>query len=179
MPKIRVSNKDRVEDDVIDEILQDPEKFEELLKEREQPPRPKPVKKFASLLPSRQSMRLQTSERVDIADGPVDSRSKVSPPIARLVSENPLREPWIFVEGEGPPRTTASSLKRNGSSGGTKIRNHSTTVMNFSRRAQQCIRKGHLLQAAKLQEKRHPDKSQSTGTRWKGRNGMKRSANSS
>ena len=45
-------------------------------------------------------MRLQTSERVDIADGPVDSRSKVSPPIARLVSENPLREPWIFVEGE-------------------------------------------------------------------------------
>ena len=104
MPKIRVSNKDRVEDDVMEEILQDPAKFEELLKEREQPPRPKPVKKFASPLPSRQSMRLQTSERADIADGPGDSRSKVSPPIARVVSENPLREPWIFVEGEDPTK---------------------------------------------------------------------------
>ena len=51
MPKIRVSNKDRVEDEVMEEILQDPAKFEELLKEREQPPRPKPVKKFASPLP--------------------------------------------------------------------------------------------------------------------------------
>ena len=49
-------------------------------------------------------MRLQTSERADIADGPGDSRSKVSPPIARLVSENPLREPWIFVEGEDPTK---------------------------------------------------------------------------
>ena len=100
MPKIRVSNKDRVEDEVMEEILQDPAKFEELLKEREQSPRPKPVKKFASPLPSRQSMRPKTSERVDIADGPVDSRSKVSPPTARLVSENPLRELWIFVQGE-------------------------------------------------------------------------------
>ena len=62
------------------------------------------VKKFASPLPSRQSMRLQTSERADIADGPGDSRSKVSPPIARLVSENPLRKPWIFVEGEDPTK---------------------------------------------------------------------------
>ena len=136
MPKIRVSNKDRVEDDVMEEILQDLAKFEELLKEREQPPRPKPVKKFASPLPSRQSMRLLTSERVDIADGPVDSRSKVSPPIARLVSENPLREPWIFVEGEDHTKdTTVRSPKRNGSSGGTKTRNPSTTVTNFARRA--------------------------------------------
>ena len=78
IPKIRVSNKDRVEDDVMEEILQDP-KFEELLKEREQPSRPMPVKKFVSPLPSRQSMRLQTSERADIADGTGDSRSKVSP----------------------------------------------------------------------------------------------------
>ena len=75
MPKIRVSNKDRVEDDVMEEILQN---LEELLKEQEQPPRPKPVKKFNSPLPSRQSMRLQTSERVDIADGSGDSRSKVA-----------------------------------------------------------------------------------------------------
>ena len=38
MPKIRVTNKDRVEDDVMEEILYDPAKFEELLKEREKPP---------------------------------------------------------------------------------------------------------------------------------------------
>jgi hypothetical protein len=56
-------------------------------------------------------MRLQTSERVDIADGPVDSRSKVSPPIARLVSENPLREPWIFVEGEDHTKDTTVRSK--------------------------------------------------------------------
>ena len=40
-----------MDDDVMEEILQDPTKFEELLKEREQPP-VKPVKKFASPLPS-------------------------------------------------------------------------------------------------------------------------------
>ena len=45
MLKIRVSNKDRVEDDM-EEILQDPAKFEELLKELEQP-QVKPVKIFA------------------------------------------------------------------------------------------------------------------------------------
>ena len=56
MPKIRVSNKDRVEDDVMKEILQEPAKFEELLKEREQPP-VKAVKKFVTPLP-RQSVRL-------------------------------------------------------------------------------------------------------------------------
>ena len=72
MPKIRFSNKDRVEDDVMEEILQDPAKFEELLKEWEQPPRSVPVKKFASPSSSR------TSERVDIADGSGDSTSKVS-----------------------------------------------------------------------------------------------------
>ena len=104
MPKIRVSNKDRV-DNVMEEILQDPAKFEELLKEREQP-LVKPVKTFASPLPSRQSVCLRTSERVDIADRSGDSGSKVSPPIARLVSENPLRETWIFVQGEATPRTT-------------------------------------------------------------------------
>ena len=54
MPKIRVSNKDRVEDDVMEEILQDPARFEELLREREKPPA-KPVKKFVSPVPSRQS----------------------------------------------------------------------------------------------------------------------------
>jgi len=38
-----------------------------------------------------------------------------------------------------PPRTTtASSPTRNGSSGGTKTRNPSTTVTNFARRAGQC-----------------------------------------
>ena len=79
MPKIRVSNKDRVEDDVMEENLQDPAKFEELLKEREHPP-VKPVRKFASPLPSRQSVRLRMSERVDIADRSGDSGSKVSPP---------------------------------------------------------------------------------------------------
>ena len=46
MPKIRVSNKDRVEDDVMEEILQDLAKFEELLKERERPPRPVPGEKI-------------------------------------------------------------------------------------------------------------------------------------
>ena len=77
MPKIRVSNKDRVEDDVMEEILQDPAKFEELLKEREKPP-VKPVKKFASPLPSRQCVRLRTSERMDIADRSGDSGLKVT-----------------------------------------------------------------------------------------------------
>ena len=38
MPKIRASNKDSVEDDVMEEILQDPARFEELLREREKPP---------------------------------------------------------------------------------------------------------------------------------------------
>jgi len=52
MPKIRVSNKDRVADDVMEEILQDPAKFEELLREREKPP-VQAVKKFASPVPSR------------------------------------------------------------------------------------------------------------------------------
>ena len=33
MPKIRVSKKDRVEDDVMEEILQDPAIFEELLRD--------------------------------------------------------------------------------------------------------------------------------------------------
>ena len=68
MPKIRDSNKDRVEDDVMEGILQDPEKFEELLKEREKPPF-KANKKFALPIPSRQSVRLWTSERVDVTDG--------------------------------------------------------------------------------------------------------------
>ena len=47
MPKIRVTNKDRVEDEVMEEILQDPAKFEELLKEREKQT-VKVVKKIAS-----------------------------------------------------------------------------------------------------------------------------------
>jgi len=166
MPKIRVSNKDRVENDVMEEILQDPAKSEKQLKEREQPPRPKPVKKFASPLPSRQSVRLQTSKRVEIADGSGDSRPKVSPPIARLVSENPLREPWIFVQGEDHTRTTTvSSPTRNASSGGTSTRNLSTNDAKFARRARRCIGKNHPLRAARPQEKRHPYKSQSIGTK--------------
>jgi hypothetical protein len=51
-----VSNKDRVEDDVMEEILQDPAKFEALLRQREKPPT-KPVRKFVSPVPSRQSGR--------------------------------------------------------------------------------------------------------------------------
>jgi len=99
MPKIRVSNKDRVEDDVMEEILQDPARFEELLREREKPPA-KPVKKFVSPVPSRQSGRRRESERVAVAGKDGESGVTESPPITKLVSENPLREPWIFVQGE-------------------------------------------------------------------------------
>jgi len=99
MTKIRVSNKDRVEDDVMEEILQDPARFEELLREREKPP-VKPEKKFVLPVPSKQSGRLRTSERVDVAVRSGESGVTESSPITKLVSENPLREPWIFVQGE-------------------------------------------------------------------------------
>ena len=99
MPKIRVSNKDRVEDDLMEEILQDPARFEELLREREKPPA-KPVKKFVSPVPSRQSGRRRESERVAVAGKDGESGVTESPPITKLVSENPLREPWIFVQDE-------------------------------------------------------------------------------
>jgi hypothetical protein len=98
MPKIRVSNKDGVEDDVMEEILQDPARFEELLREREKPPA-KPVKKFVSPVPSR-----QCAPTVKRAGGcrrkERGERVTESPPITKLVSENPLREPWIIVQGE-------------------------------------------------------------------------------
>ena len=42
-------NKDRAEDDVMEEILQDPVKFEELIKKREKPS----VKKFVLPVPSK------------------------------------------------------------------------------------------------------------------------------
>ena len=93
MPKIRVSNKDRVEDDVMEEILQDPARLEELLREREKPQKFfKPVKEFVSPVPSRQSDRLRTSKRVAIARGERGSCNG-SPPITTLGSENSLREP--------------------------------------------------------------------------------------
>jgi len=98
MPKIRVTNKDRLEDDVMEEILQDPVKYEELLKEREKPP-VNAVKKFVSPVPSRRSESLRSSERVDIADDVGESRLTESPSKARLVSENMLQEPRIFVHG--------------------------------------------------------------------------------
>ena len=50
----------------MEEILQDPARFEELLREREKP-LVKPVNKFVSPIPSRQSGRLRTSERVAVA----------------------------------------------------------------------------------------------------------------
>jgi len=60
----------------------------------------KAAKKFASPIPLRQSVRLRTSEWVDVIDRTGESRSKESPPMAKLVSENPPRDPWIFVQGE-------------------------------------------------------------------------------
>ena len=97
MPKIRVTNKDRVEDDLMEEILQDPAKFEELLKEREQPA-VKVVKKLASPVPLRHRIRRHNEEEEEAADDGVGAGAE-SPPMATLVSENPLREPWIFVQG--------------------------------------------------------------------------------
>jgi len=98
MPKIRVTNKDRVEDELMEEILQDPAKFEELLKEREQPA-VKVVKKLASPVPLRQRIRRRhNEEEEEAADDGVGAGTE-SPPMATLVSENPLREPWIFVQG--------------------------------------------------------------------------------
>ena len=44
-------------------------------------------------------MGLRLSERVDVADRSGESGVTESP-ITKLVSENPLREPWTFVQGE-------------------------------------------------------------------------------
>ena len=72
----------------MEEILQDPARFEELLRERKKPPA-KPVKKF--VLPVWQSGHLRSSERVAVAGKDGESGVTESPPIT-LVSENPLRD---------------------------------------------------------------------------------------
>jgi len=70
----------------MEEILQDPAKFEELLREREKPP-VKAIKIFVSPVPSRQSGRLRTSKRVDAASTGERGMTE-SPPITKLLSEN-------------------------------------------------------------------------------------------
>ena len=86
MPKIRVTNKDRVEDELMEEILQDPAKFEELLKEREQPA-VKVVKKLASLVPLRQRIRRRHNEEEEEAADDGVSAVTESPPMATLVGK--------------------------------------------------------------------------------------------
>jgi len=75
------------------EILQDPAKLEELIKEREKLPT-KAVKKFVSPVSSRQSERLRNRERVDQMDYAGESGFTSS---LADISENHIREPWIFV----------------------------------------------------------------------------------
>ena len=104
----------------------------------------------------------------------------MSPPIARLVSENPLREPWIFVEGEDPTKDHYRHLT---DKEWVKWRNEDPE--SFDDRYELCeegpamYRKRSSTSSRKTPREEAPYKSQSTGTRWKGRNGVKRSANSS
>ena len=129
----------------MEEILQDPE---ELLREREKPPA-KPVKKFVLPVPSRQSGRQRSSERVAVAgkDGE-DGESGVteSPPITKLVSENPLREPWIFVQGEDHTKDHYRPITDK-----EWTRYRLTTDTNHARKARPCTRRDRQRQAERLQ----------------------------
>jgi len=64
----------------------------------------KVVKKFVSPIPSKQSKCLRTSELEDDAADAGESALTESPPMAKLVSENTLREPWIFIQGADPTK---------------------------------------------------------------------------
>ena len=87
---------DRVEDELMEEILEDPAKFEELLKEREKPA-VMVVKKLASPVPLRQRIRLRhNDEEEEAVDDGVGAGTE-SPPMETL--DPWLREPWIFVQG--------------------------------------------------------------------------------
>ena len=158
----------------MEEILQDPE---ELLREREKPPA-KPVKKFVSPVPYRQSGRLRSSERVAVAGKDGERGVTESPPITKLVSKNPLREPWIFVQGKDHTKDHYRPLT---DKEWIKWRNEDTG--SFDDRYEICEESPAMYRerssTSRLQETRNPYKSQWIGTKLKGRNEANSSANSS
>ena len=129
MPKICHEQR---QSDVMEEILQDPAKFEELLKERE---KQKVVRKIASSIPSRNSERIRSSEREDTNDGPGERCDRVS----HYPWQNSCRKIRCgshrssFKAPTSPRTTIGRSLTKSGSSGAARTRCTSMTETSYAR----------------------------------------------